>query len=132
MPLMEAMTCNACQHIFTINLKRKRLLMVDRVPPLIWHWNGKTWTGAPVEGIRLGWGYWLSALALTLFPPALIGFSAYFLLPTSSASPPWFAIGWTGLTFLAHIALIGRSVIGFYRFPVEIYLSVVLKRFLNG
>lgn len=131
MPLMETMACSACKHIFTINIYRNRLLMVDCSPVLIWHWNGKNWTGAPVEGIKLGQGYWLSALAFVLFPPALIGLSTYFLIPTSDISPSWIAIGWTGLTFLVHLILVGRLVLGFYRFPIGIYFSVVRRQLFN-
>ncbi|NJO39185.1 MAG: hypothetical protein HC769_22465 [Cyanobacteria bacterium CRU_2_1] len=123
--LMDAMACNTCRHIFTANLQRQWLLMVDRSPPLVWHWNGRNWTGAHVEGVKLGWRYWLSAVAFVLLPPTLIGVSAYALVTASGASPPLLSIVWTGLTFLLHLALIGRSIIGFYRFPVRTYFSTV-------
>lgn len=123
--LMDAMACNTCQHIFTANLEKQWLLMADRSPPLVWHWNGRNWTGAHVEGVQLGWKYWLSAAAFVLLPPTLIGLSAYALVTESNASPPLLSIVWMGLTFLLHLALIGRSVIGFYRFPLGTFFSVI-------
>jgi hypothetical protein len=127
--LMDAMACNACQHIFIANLEKQRLLMVDRSPPLVWHWNGSNWTGAHVEGGKLDWRYWLLATAFVLLPPTLIGVSAYAL--DSGASLPLLPIMWTALTFLLHLALVGRSVVGFYRFPVETYISVVGKKLFS-
>ncbi|NJP08143.1 MAG: hypothetical protein HC866_00630 [Leptolyngbyaceae cyanobacterium RU_5_1] len=128
--LMDAMACNACRHIFTANLERQWLLMVDRSPPLVWHWNGRNWTGAHVEGVKLGWRYWLNAVAFVLLPPVLIGLSAY-IVTDSGAPLPLLSIVWTGLTFLFHLALIGRSVIGFYRFPVGTYFSVMGRNLLS-
>jgi hypothetical protein len=131
LPLMDAMACNACRHIFTANLEKQRLLMVDRSPLLVWHWNGRNWTGAHVEGVKLNWRYWLIAIAFVLLPPTLIGVSAYALVTESGASPPLLSIVWTALTFLLHLALIGRSIIGFYRFPVGTYFSVMGRKLFS-
>lgn len=129
--LMDAMACNACRHIFTANLEKQRLLMVDRSPPLVWHWNGRNWTGAHVEGVKLGWRYWLIAVAFVLLPPTLIGLSAYAFVTAPGASPPLLSIVWTGLTFSLHLALIGCSVIGFYQLPVGTYFSVMARNLFS-
>jgi hypothetical protein len=123
--LMEAMACNTCQHVFITNLEKQWLLMVDRSPPLVWHWNGRNWTGTHVTGVKLGWTYWLLAVAFVLLPPALIGLSAYVLVNPSDTFLPPLSVGWMGLTFLLHLALIGRSVIGFYQFSVGCYFSTM-------
>lgn len=128
--LMDAMACNTCRHVFTANPERQRLLMVDRTPPLVWYWNGRNWIGAHAEGVKLGWKYWLSALAFVLLPPGLIGLSAYALV-APGASPPLLSVVWTGLTFLLHLALIGRSIIGFYRFPMGTFFSVMGRKLFS-
>jgi hypothetical protein len=129
MSMMDAMACNTCRHIFTVNLERQRLLMVDRSPPLIWHWNGRNWTGAHVQGVKLDWKYWLSAIAFVLLPTALIGLSASVTATGDSLSP--ISIVWTGLTFLLHLALIGRLLLGFYQFPVRTYFSVMGRKLFS-
>lgn len=129
--LMDAMACNACRHIFTTNLEKQWLLMVDRTPPIVWHWTGKHWIGAQAEGVQLGWGFWLSAVAFVLLPPTLIGVSACAVASTPGTSFPLFSIGWAGLTFLLHLALVGRSVVGFYRFPIGTFFSVMRRKLLS-
>jgi hypothetical protein len=127
--MMEAMACNTCRHIFTANLERQRLLTVDRSPPLVWHWNGRNWIGAHVQGVHLDWKYGLSAIAFVLLPPALIGLSALATAADDSLSP--ISIVWTGLTFLLHLALVGRLLLGFYQFPVRTYFSVIGRKLLS-
>jgi hypothetical protein len=130
--LMDAMACNACQHIFTVNPERQRLSTVDFSPPMTWHWNGRNWTGAHVENMRLGWSYYLIAIAFVALPPSLIGFSAYYVwVRNAGASLPLLPIVWMGLTFLLHLSLIGLSVIGFYRFSVGTYFRVMGRNLLN-
>ena len=82
LPLMEAMACDFCRHIFTANPERQQLKLVSRQPPLIWRWNGRNWTAAHLEGVELGWGYWIAAAALVLLPPSLIGLTVYAFPPT--------------------------------------------------
>lgn len=126
LPLMEAMACNTCRHMFTVNVERQRLLLADRTPALAWHWNGKNWTGAHVEGRQLTWLYWLSAAAFLLLPPMLIGVSAYMV--SAEGGLPRFSLVWAGLALLLHGALIGRSLLGFYRLPLGIFLRAVWQK----
>ncbi|MBF2001803.1 MAG: hypothetical protein IGS50_06325 [Synechococcales cyanobacterium C42_A2020_086] len=126
LPLMEAMACDTCRHIFTTNVERQRLLLADRTPALAWHWNGKNWTGAHVEGRRLSWLYWLSAAAFLLLPPMLIGVSAYMV--SAEGELPRFSLVWAGLALLLHGALIGRSLLGFYRLPLGIFLRAIRRK----
>ena len=53
MPLMEAMFCDFCQEIFTVNLQSEQVKMPSRQPPLIWHWNGYNWNQGQIEGMEL-------------------------------------------------------------------------------
>lgn len=124
MPLMDAMACDCCKHIFTADLERQLLKMADRQPPLTWHWNGRTWTGAHLEGVELGWAYWLFAVALVVLPTTLIGMAAYTFPPAPDSTLSWLPVAWTGLTFLSHLAIVGWLVMEFYQFPVWAYLRV--------
>jgi len=122
--LMDAMACDCCHHIFTPDLERQLLKMADRHPPLIWHWNGRNWTGAHLEGVEWGWFYWIFALALVTLPTLLIGLAAYTFPPTPDSTLSWLPAAWTGLTFLSHLGIVGWLVIEFYQFPVWAYLRV--------
>ena len=128
LPLMDAMACDSCRHIFTASLEKQRLFMADRQPSLIWCWNGRTWVGVHVEKVKLGWGYLLIAAAFVLLPPTLFGLSAYFLLSTPGTSKSWLPAIWTGLVFLSHLGLIGYAVIGFYQFSIGTYLRVMRQQ----
>jgi hypothetical protein len=130
LPLMEALACDFCHHIFTANLERQRLQMADRQPPLTWRWNGRTWVGAHLEGVELGWGYLLGAVALVFLPPTLVGLAAYTVPPDPGSTLSWLPVFWTLLTFLSHLGIVGWLVIEFYQFPVGMYLRVMRQRLL--
>ena len=125
LPLIDAMACDSCRHIFTVSLEKQRLFMADRQPAQIWRWNGRTWVGAHTEGVELGWNYLLIASAFVLLPPTLVWLQAYFLLETSSKSESWLPAVWTFLTFLSHLGIIGCAVVGFYQFSIGTSLRVM-------
>lgn len=125
LPLMDAMACDSCRHIFKGYLEKQRLFLADRQPSPIWCWNGRTWVGVHAEGMKLSWGYLLIATAFVLLPPTLIGLSAYFLLETPDTSKSWLPGVWTGLTFLSHLGLIGCAVVGLYQFSIGTTLKVM-------
>ena len=132
LPLMDAMACDFCRNIFTANLEKQQLQMPSRQPPLIWRWNGRNWTGAHLEGVELGWGYFLAAIALVALPTTLIGLTAYSFPPTPDTPLSWLPIAWTGLAFLSHLGIIGWLVIEFYQFPVGAYLRVMRQHLLGN
>lgn len=131
MPLMDAMACNFCRHIFTVNLPRQQLVMADRQPPLIWHWDGKKWIGAHLEGVEFGWNYLLLAIAFIAVPPTLTGLSAYYFPPVPGSPLSWLPLAWTGLTFLSHLIVVGWLVIEFYQLPVGLLLSVMGQNLIS-
>lgn len=131
MSLMDVMACNTCRHIFTLNLETQRLSTVDYSSPLVWHWNGRNWTGTHVQGMKLGWEYWLIAVIFVVSPPTLIGLLTYVSVKHSGIYPPLFSMFWLGLTFLLHSSLVGLSLIGFYRFPIGTYLRVLGRKLLG-
>lgn len=128
MPLMDAMACDCCRHIFVADLDRQQLKMIDRHPPLTWHWTGKTWKGAHVEEVNWGWTYWIFALGFVVLPTSLIGIAVYTFPPEPNTPLSWLPFAWIGLTFLAHLVIIGWLVTEFYQFPVRIYLRAIIQK----
>ena len=131
MPLMDAMACDCCRHIFTTDLERQLLKMADRQPPLTWHWNGRQWTGAHLDGVEWGAAYWVFAVALVLLPTTIIGLAAYTFPPSPDAAMSWLPTVWTGLTFLSHLTIVGWLVMEFYQFPIWVYLRVRRQQLLG-
>ncbi|BAZ27699.1 hypothetical protein NIES4074_01260 [Cylindrospermum sp. NIES-4074] len=127
MPLMETMYCNFCQEIFTINVEQQQIKMPSRQPPLTWRWNGFNWTEAQLEGVELGWGYLLAAVAFVFFPTILIGIGAYYYPPDAHIPLSWIPYIWTVLTFLLHLAIILWIYIEIYQIPVATYLRAMVR-----
>ncbi|MBR8835655.1 MAG: hypothetical protein DSM106950_16985 [Stigonema ocellatum SAG 48.90 = DSM 106950] len=128
MPLMEAMACDFCQQIFTVNIEQQQLKMPSRQPPLIWRWNGFNWTQAHLEGVEFGWGYVLAAATFILFPTALIGIVAYNFPPSPDTPLSWIPYIWTALTLLSHLAIIVWLFIEIYQIPVRAYGRAIGER----
>lgn len=131
MPLMEAMACDCCRHIFTADLERQLLKMADRHPPLTWHWNGKRWTGVHLDGVEWGVAYWLFAGIFVLLPTTIIGLAAYTFPPSPDSALSWLPTAWTGLTLLSHLIIVGWLVMEFYQFPVRAYLRARQQQLLR-
>ncbi|MDB9534888.1 hypothetical protein PN451_03330 [Dolichospermum planctonicum CS-1226] len=131
MPMMEAMCCDFCHEILTVNLELQQVKMPSREPPLVWHWNGFKWTQAQLLGVELGWGYGLAAIAFVILPTTLIGITVYCFPPAADDFFTWIPLIWTVLTFLSHLAIIVWIVIEVYRVPVVAYLQAI-GRWRNG
>lgn len=128
LPLMEAFACNFCQHIFSANLEQQLLKMADSQIPLSWRWNGQRWKGLQHEGVELGWGYWVAAIAFLVIPTTLVGLAAYLFPPLTNSPFSWFPIFWTVFTFLSHLSCLGWLVVEYYQFPLSIYLRAIGQR----
>ncbi|MEA5621042.1 hypothetical protein VB711_24865 [Cronbergia sp. UHCC 0137] len=127
MPLMETMSCDFCHEIFTINVERQQIKMPSRQPPLIWRWNGFKWTENQLEGVELGWGYALGAIAFVLIPTSLIGMVAYFFPPNADDLFTWIPSVWTILTFLLHLLIIVWIFVEVYQIPIAAYLRAITR-----
>lgn len=127
MPLMEAMSCDFCHEIFTINLESQKIKMPSRQPPLVWHWNGWKWNQAQLEGVELGWGYILAAIAFIIFPTSLIAIGAYYFPPRPDVPLSWIPYIWTVLTFLLHLSIIIWIFIEVYQIPIEAYWRAIMQ-----
>jgi len=131
LPLMDALACDFCSEIFIADLEKQQLKMLSRQPALLWRWNGRNWVGAHLEGVELGWGYTLAAVALVALPTALIGLTIYIFPPTPGTPLSWLPYVWAGLAFLSHLGIIGWLVIEFYQFPVGAYLRATRQHLLS-
>ena len=127
--LMDAMACNFCRHIYTLNIEKQRLQMADREPPLVWHWTGKNWVGAHLQGVEIGWGYKLVGLLLVLLPPGIVVMAAYLFPPEPNQPLSNLPLLWAILTFLLHFAILLWLVLEFYQFPLQAYFRSLIQQF---
>ena len=131
MPLMEAMSCDFCQEIFTVNLELQQIKMPSRQPPLVWWWNGYKWNQAQLEGVELGWGYVVAAIAFVILPTTLIAIGAYYFPPDRNLPFSGIPYIWTVLTFLLHLSIIIWILIEVYQIPIGAYLRAI-NRWRDG
>lgn len=131
MALMEAMSCNFCQQIFTIDLEKQELILPSRQPPLTWRWDGMNWKQPRLEGVELGWGYTVGALAFIALPTTLTGIIAYYLPPQPQQPFTWVPCIWAFLTFLSHSSVIIWLFVEIYQIPVASYFRAMQQRLLN-
>lgn len=130
LPLMDALACNFCRHIFTASPEQQQLKMADSSQPLTWSWDGRRWTGAHKEGVEFGPMYWLLALAFVALPPTLVGLAAYIFPADSGSALDWVPFAWAFLAFLSHLAMVLWLVVEFYQFPVFLYFKAMGQRVL--
>ena len=131
MTLMEAMSCDFCQQIFTADIEQQQIKMPSRQPPLVWRWNGFHWAEAQLEGVELGWGYVMAALAFIFMPTALIGGIAYHFPLKVDVPLTWIPYIWTGLTFFSHFVIIFWLVLEIYQIPVMAYWRAIQQRLIS-
>ncbi|MGB3205975.1 MAG: hypothetical protein WBB28_13375, partial [Crinalium sp.] len=131
MPLMEALACNFCRHIFTLNVVTQHLTMADSSLPLTWRWNGRGWRSVYQNGVVIGWGIVLGAIAFVLLPATLVALSAYIFPAEPDTFLSWLPLFWIGLTFVCHLLLVVSIVIESYQFPVFAYLNAIQRNLLH-
>lgn len=129
LPLMEAFACNFCSHIFTANLEKQLLEMVDSQISLTWRWDGRGWKGIQREEMEPSWLYWIAGAIFLFLPPGITGLASYLFPPSPGDNLSWFPSFWTLLVFLSHLTLLVWLVVEYYQFPVFIYLRVLKQRF---
>lgn len=127
MPLMEAIACEFCQHIFTVNLEQKVLQMADSQIALTWHWTGKKWKGVSKNKPALTWKIGLIAIIFLTFPTSLVGLSAYIFPPLANSALQWFPWFWMGLTFCTHLGCLLWLILEYYQVPVFLYLRGTIR-----
>lgn len=129
LPLMEAMGCNFCRHIFTANEAQQTLSMADSQLSLTWYWTGQAWKGVPREGTEGKLVYGIAATIFVFLPTLIVSLAAYFFPPIPDSPLSWLPMVWSIITFFAHLACIIWLVIEYYQFPVAMYFRAIFRRF---
>lgn len=124
LPLMEAFSCNFCGHIFTANLEKQAITIVDSQLPLTWHWTGKRWKNA--RSFKLfQWSYGFLALGFVSLPTLLVAAGAYLFPVLPDSSLAWFPWFWVGLTFFCHFSCLFWLFLEYYQFPLSLYFEAL-------
>ncbi|MBW4697108.1 MAG: hypothetical protein KME03_04255 [Aphanocapsa lilacina HA4352-LM1] len=126
MPLMEVMACDLCRHMFDVDLAKQEVKMNGSLPPLSWRWNGRTWHDPFSQGPnRLDK---LVALAMLVFPAALVGGLAWRFGPPPDAPLAWLPPLWTALTFTCHLSCVLLAVCSYYQFSPLAFGKALMRR----
>jgi hypothetical protein len=120
--LTEALGCEICRHIFTLDMEQHLLKMVDREPPITWRWTGQNWRGQHIGQLEINWIYWFLGCVLVLMPPGLIAVSGLLFPPVSGSAWVWFPLIWASITLIAHLTMVIWMVTEAYQFPLLLYL----------
>lgn len=120
--LTEALGCEICRHIFTLDVDQHLLKMVDREPPITWRWTGQQWRGQHLGQLEINWIYWFLGFVLVLMPPGLIAVSGLLFPPVSGSAWVWFPLIWASITLVAHLTMVIWMVTEAYQFPLLLYL----------
>ena len=125
LPLMDAFACNFCRHIFTANLEKQWIQVVDGSQPQAWRWNGRQWiANRRSNDVELTWEIWLVGIALVILPPLLVWLAYHTFPPETSSAGSWFPPVWIGFTFACHLAMVGWLMVEHYQFPIYVSLQV--------
>ncbi|MEB3272829.1 MAG: hypothetical protein ACO4CG_16495 [Prochlorothrix sp.] len=126
--LMEAMGCDFCRHIFTIQGESPCLQVMDSTQPLTWLWTGQQWrvVGQSVEVLNPA--FWGLGIGLVGLPTLLVALGAYIFPPLPGAPLAWFPWAWVGLTLVIHGALFGFGVLEYYQVARYVQLKLWLQQ----
>ncbi|MGA1262885.1 MAG: hypothetical protein ACO331_03125 [Prochlorothrix sp.] len=126
--LMEAMGCDFCRHIFTIQDNGQCLQVMDSTQPLTWLWAGQQWrvVGRTIEALNPS--LWALGGGLVLLPTLLVALGAYIFPPLPGAPLAWFPWAWVGLTLLIHGGLFGFGVLEYYQVPRYVQFKLWLQQ----
>lgn len=140
MPLMEALSCDFCRHIFTLNprtphsprlnfvLDRPDVLLrvEDSVQPLTWRWSGRDWRPLRAGGsAELSPALWFLGGLLAIAPASLIALGRYMFPPLPDSPGANLGWGWLGLTLVAHWGLVAWVLLEHYQ--LAWYVSLKLR-----
>lgn len=129
--LMEAMGCNVCRHIFTIDPVQQHLQVADNLQTLRWAWTGRRWQRAGYSTSQITAYVWLLAVLLVFLPSGIVAIGAY-MFPTFPDDPlGWLPWTWVILTFATHLVLFTWGLLEYYQVPLYLSVRFRLQRFVN-
>ncbi len=126
---MDAFACEFCRHIFTLDDPTQSICFEDHAQQLKWQWNGSRWRSQrpiPTDWLLIVWGAGVIFVAL---PTLVVWLSYHTFPPLPSQGGLVFPLVWTGLTFAAHLGIVGWLVLEHYQFPLYITLKLYWGRF---
>ncbi len=126
--LTEAFACNFCRHIFTANLEKQSLQIVDSVQPMVWFWTGVKWRQNHRPDGHITVVVWSFALAIACLPALLIVVSNYMFPPIDSDGLSQFSVVWTTITLLAHAGIVLWLIAEHYQWPWYVTAKIKLSR----
>lgn len=132
LPLMEALACNFCRHIFSVNLPSQTVQVVDSSQPMSWRWNGRKWLAAYQEDQHLAILVWILCLGLVILPSAIVGIAAYIFPPLPDS--PWarFSSVWALTTLILHGVMVAWVLAEYYQLPLYVSSKIRLQRLLSS
>ena len=134
--MMDAMSCDFCRHIFSIDLDQPLieppvLKIEDTAYPLSWQWTGQQWKAqAQAEPQLLRW-LWSLCAAIILIPSGLMSLAVHLFPPTPHSRGAWFSSLWLGLTILAHVTIAFWLLCEHYQWPIYQRLKLFYERRIN-
>ncbi len=132
LPLMEAVSCQACEHIFVPTSDRPGLELVDTATPFTWRWTGCAWQRQSQGLTTVNWLYAPLALGFVVLPTSLVATGAYLFPPLPGSPLAWLPSAWVVATAVAHLACLLWLSLEVYQFPLRIYLQAWGRRWRRG
>lgn len=124
--LMEAIACQSCRHILTVDLPNQQVCVVDSPQPMRWRWTGSNWQTVRPTHQAITQTIWWGAGLLISLPATLVWLGGYLFppLPSSQGELP-FATLWAGLTLVAHGVVVAWLLANYYQ--LSVYLAATLR-----
>ncbi|NCJ05397.1 hypothetical protein GS597_02480 [Synechococcales cyanobacterium C] len=129
--LMDAMACDFCRHIFTLNLEQQVLRIEDSAQAATWRWTGRGWVPTRRHSPDLLLGLWIFATALLVMPGLLVWLSYQVFPPLPSSRGAWLPGVWILMTFASHGAIALWLLCEYYQFSVYVSAKIQLQRALG-
>jgi hypothetical protein len=122
--LTEALACDFCQHIFTVNPAAQSIQVIDSPQPRGWSWQRGRWLSCRQANRQATVVVWGISLILVGLPTSLIALAAYIFPPLEDAAGLRFPVLWAGATGGLH-GLLGLWLLAeYYQWPWYVALQV--------
>jgi len=128
LPLMEALSCQTCEHIFVPTGDRLGLELVDAEVAIAWLWTGQTWQRQQRGIPQVNWLYVPLALGFVALPASVVAAGAYLFPPLPGSKLAWLPSAWVVATAAAHLACLLWLCLEAYQFPLGLYLQALGRR----
>ena len=131
--MMDAMSCDFCHHIFSIDLAQSivqlPLLRVEDSPhPLTWQWTGERWqVQSQVEKTIILW-LWILCIAIVTIPSTLMSLAIHLFPTAPQGQGAWFPGLWLCLTIGSHLLVALWLLAEHYQWPFYFRCKFMLNQ----